>query len=256
MPYKSNKPEIHPNKMYQYLRLQLSPSPFTERKTAVDDASFEHMLVKAMTKSNADSPEWQREGARYLSALRANADAIHSGISAAGIPVTGFPADGISAHGMDAYRAVYGAADRVSRVNRHAMDPSAYDGIIRAAAERFGVREQLIRAVIATESSFRADAVSPAGAKGLMQLMDRTAASLGVTDPFDPVQNIMGGTRYLAQMLERFDGSEKLALAAYNAGPGRLEQLGIRNESDLFRHYDRLPLETQRYIPKVLGRIL
>jgi len=119
--------------------------------------------------------------------------------------------------------------------------PSDFDALIVAAAQRHGVDTALIRAVIAVESGYRPGAVSSAGAKGLMQLMDATAQGLGVTDPFDPAQNIDGGTRYLRMMLDRF-GEISLALAAYNAGPGAVERFG------------GIPpyAETQRYVPAVL----
>ncbi len=101
-----------------------------------------------------------------------------------------------------------------------------YERIIAAASQQHKVPTSLIKGVIAAESAGKADALSPAGAKGLMQLMDGTAGDLGVSDSFDPEQNIRGGTRYLQQMLGRFDGKRELALAAYNAGPGNVEKYG------------------------------
>ncbi len=103
--------------------------------------------------------------------------------------------------------------------------PTAFDEVIRAASRREGVDEQLVKAVVEAESGFNPKAVSQAGAKGLMQLMDGTARSLGVKDSFDPVSNIAGGTKFLRSMLDRF-GSVPLALAAYNAGPGAVEKYG------------------------------
>ncbi len=100
-----------------------------------------------------------------------------------------------------------------------------FDEAIRTAARREGVDENLVKAVVEAESSFNPKAVSPAGAKGLMQLMDGTARALGVKDPFDPAANVRGGARYLREMMDRF-GSVSLALAAYNAGPGAVEQYG------------------------------
>lgn len=131
--------------------------------------------------------------------------------------------------------------------------PSSYDSLIEAAGERYGVDPQLIKSVIRTESGFDNDSVSGAGAKGLMQLMDGTARSLGVNDSFDPEQNINGGTKFLSYLLNKYNGSERIALAAYNAGPGRVDRLGITNESELDEKYSQLPKETQRYILKVLG---
>ncbi|MEF2964704.1 lytic transglycosylase domain-containing protein [Paenibacillus sp. M1] len=124
------------------------------------------------------------------------------------------------------------------------------NALILEASRKYGVPESLIKAVIETESSFNPEAVSGAGAKGLMQLMDGTAYGLGVTDPFDPAQNIDGGTRYLSSQLKRF-GGENTALAAYNAGPGTLQRLGISNDQELMDKLHMLPKETQQYIAKI-----
>ncbi|MBD7967613.1 lytic transglycosylase domain-containing protein [Paenibacillus gallinarum] len=126
-----------------------------------------------------------------------------------------------------------------------------YDALIKQASLKYGVSESLIKAVIDTESSFNPNVVSSAGAKGLMQLMDGTAAGLGVTNAFDPAQSIDAGTRYLSYQLQRFNGEEKLALAAYNAGPGRVGRLGVDTDEELMTVMSRLPLETQRYITKI-----
>ncbi|NIK68420.1 MULTISPECIES: lytic transglycosylase domain-containing protein [unclassified Paenibacillus] len=130
---------------------------------------------------------------------------------------------------------------------------SDYDAMITEAAAKYGIDPELIRGVIRTESGFHSDAVSSAGAKGLMQLMDSTARGLGVTDSLDPRQNIDGGSKYLSYLLGKYNGNEQVALAAYNAGPGRIDRLGISTDSELLANLDKLPEETQRYIGKVLG---
>ena len=118
-----------------------------------------------------------------------------------------------------------------------------YGSLIVAAGQRYGIDPALIAAVIQVESGFDPRAVSPAGAKGLMQLMDATAAGLGVSDPFDPAQNVDGGARYLRDMLARFGGDLRLALAAYNAGPLAVERAGGVPDYP----------ETQAYVSKVLA---
>lgn len=100
------------------------------------------------------------------------------------------------------------------------------DRVFAAAASRFGIRMELLKAVARAESGFNPDAVSKAGAQGIMQLMPGTARALGVRNPFDPVENIFAGAAYLRSLLDRFGGNEVLALAAYNAGPGAVERAG------------------------------
>jgi len=101
-----------------------------------------------------------------------------------------------------------------------------YDPTIKAAATVFGLSTDLLKAVIIHESGGNPRAVSSKGAKGLMQLTDGTARDLGVTNPFDPVQNIFGGARFLAGLLKRFGGDLELALASYNAGMGAVLKYG------------------------------
>jgi hypothetical protein len=122
---------------------------------------------------------------------------------------------------------------------------SEFDAIIADHAQANGLSPVLVRAVIEAESAFNPRAVSSVGAMGLMQLMPGTAKDLGVSDPFDPVENIRGGTSYLRQLLDRFDGDVRLALAAYNAGPGAVER------------YDGVPpyRETRGYVAKISNRI-
>lgn len=130
---------------------------------------------------------------------------------------------------------------------------SQFDPLIQEASNKYGVDVSLVKAVIQQESDFNHQAVSPAGAKGLMQLMDGTGRGFGVTNPFDPRQNVDAGTHFLSNLIKKYNGNEGVALAAYNAGPGRVDRLGIRNDQDLANKLHLLPKETQAYVSQVLG---
>lgn len=127
-----------------------------------------------------------------------------------------------------------------------------YDDLINKYSQQNGVPVELTRAVIGKESSFNPKARSPKGAGGLMQLMPSTAADLGVSDVYDPEQNIDGGTRYLKQMLDKYEGDVPKALAAYNAGPGRVD----KNLATFGDKYDTvLPKETKDYVRKITAQM-
>jgi len=137
-----------------------------------------------------------------------------------------------------------GTGADVGAIDAPAMVPPAQiDALVSANATQQQVDPALIKAIIANESGFNANGTSKVGAQGLMQLMPGTAAGLGVTNAYDPSQNVMGGTKYIKGLLDRFNGDVKLAVAAYNAGPGAVEK------------YGGVPpyAETQNYVQNVLA---
>ncbi len=146
-------------------------------------------------------------------------------------------------HVLFTYMATCFACDVRSTVNFAStkLNRDAFRAEITAAALEFGVDEALLRAVVHAESAFNPNALSNKGAQGLMQLMPGTADDLGVDNPFDATQNIRGGAQYLAQQLKSFQGDEKLAMAAYNAGPGNVTKYGGVPPFD----------ETQVYVTRV-----
>lgn len=151
------------------------------------------------------------------------------------------------------------ASDRIERIERDSAlaKPTGWkqrdwttgqpriDQLIRANGSRFGVDPYLVFCVIEHESHFRTRAVSPKGAQGLMQLMPGTAARFGVRNPFDPAQNINGGTQYLKELLKMFGGRVDLALASYNAGEGAVLKYG--GKVPPYR-------ETREYVRRISGR--
>ncbi len=137
---------------------------------------------------------------------------------------------------------VPGAPTYVATRPAATTDRERYDDLVTEHASRQSLRPELVRAVIQVESGFNPTARSPKGAMGLMQLMPATARELGVRDAYDPGENIRGGTLYLRRLLDRYEGDEELALAAYNAGEGAVERYGRRVPP--YR-------ETQAYVKKV-----
>ncbi len=130
-------------------------------------------------------------------------------------------------------------------ISAHESSESAYDNYFQKAADTYGVPVALLKAVAKQESAFQSNIVSSAGAVGVMQLMPSTASYLGVSDPYNPEQNIMGGAKLLAELSQRYNGDIDRILAAYNAGAGAVDQ------------YNGIPpyAETQNFVVKVKANI-
>ncbi len=126
-------------------------------------------------------------------------------------------------------------------------DNPEIENAIKTASKKYGVDEKLIRTIIKIESNFDPNVKSWAGAMGLMQLMPENVSHYGVTNPYDISENIDAGTRHIKDYLNMYDGNLKMALAAYNCGPGTMQKRGVSSMSD----FNNLPLETQNYINKV-----
>ncbi len=141
-------------------------------------------------------------------------------------------------------------SESLTHTNKVSANVGNFDDVISEAGKRYGVSKSLLKALIHVESFFDPLAVSKKGAMGLMQIMPQNLQSLNIIDPFDPWENIMGGTRYLKEMLQRFSGDLTLALAAYNAGPTAVEKYRavppypetrayVKKVIEFFRHYKR-----------------
>lgn len=125
---------------------------------------------------------------------------------------------------------------------------NSLDKAISLVSKKYNVEEDFIRAMIKQESSFNPNAVSKSGAMGLMQLMPKTAESLGVKNPFDMLENLDGGVRYIKSLMEAFRGNKELALAAYNGGISRMNKRGVDTPEEIVK----MPEETRKYVKTVI----
>ncbi|MEL6878261.1 MAG: lytic transglycosylase domain-containing protein [Pseudomonadota bacterium] len=188
-------------------------------------------LVLTSAPARADVMEIDTDGARWVAGDRA-------------LAITAVPTGDGAADTVD-LNAMYVPAEIIADTAQHASAiPVIYAEKIQELSARFDLSPSLLEALVWQESRWRPNAVSHAGARGLAQLMPGTAKYLGV-DPDDPFQNLEGGARYLREQLDRFDGDLEKALAAYNAGPGRVERAGgIPNIR-----------ETRNYVAAIMGRL-
>ncbi|GAA0223536.1 lytic transglycosylase domain-containing protein [Metaclostridioides mangenotii] len=147
----------------------------------------------------------------------------------------------------------YNMAEKVVNVTSKDGDTKArIENAVALASKKYGVSENLIKAIIKVESNFNPNTVSSAGAKGLMQLMPENCRDLNVKNPFNIEENIDGGTRHIKEYLDLYKGDVKMALMAYNGGPTRMKKRGVVSPDDIYK----MPKETQNYVPKVMKHYL
>jgi soluble lytic murein transglycosylase-like protein len=195
------------------------------------------VVAGSAVQAQADVLELGSEGARWVAGPLAATPAVADPAAAPSLPLSATDAEWADAPAVPDHV--------IADPARHAAGiPPRYHAKIHELAARFDLSPSLLEAVVWQESRWNENAVSPVGAQGLAQLMPGTARYLGV-DSRDPFQNLEGGARYLREQLDRFDGDLEKALAAYNAGPGRVERAGgIPNIR-----------ETKQYVAAIMGRL-
>ena len=202
------------------------------------------LLALLTAPARADVMEIGENGAQWIAGQRMGMPA--SGLEMTAVQaaaVNGASAEIVSLDGSEAVAAVPANATSNPQLTAQGV-PAGYQAKVAELSARFDLSPSLIEALVWQESRWRANAVSPVGARGLAQLMPGTARDLGV-NPDDPFANLEGGARYLREQLDRFDGDLEKALAAYNAGPGRVIRA---NGVPRIR-------ETQNYVAAIMGRL-
>ncbi|MCL2220634.1 MAG: transglycosylase SLT domain-containing protein [Chitinispirillia bacterium] len=220
--------------MFKAMRGSIEDNPLIPKSMGED--IFTEMLDGEYAKMSAES------GSLGLAALILKeierCEGINTNSLDSNVPLWALERGGGTGAGRRSYS--YGGSDNTALIGKI---NTQWGDLITNISERFGVDANLVTAVIARESSGNPRAISPKGAKGLMQLMDGTAREMGVSYSFSPAENITGGVKYLKRMLDLHDGNEKLALASYNAGPGAVKK------------FNGIPpyKETQEYVRAVQG---
>ncbi|MBB3229045.1 hypothetical protein FHW69_003694 [Luteibacter sp. Sphag1AF] len=196
----------------------------------------------------ADGTTPVAKGSRVLRGAVYRVDRADGGVEYTNVPPGGSKGRAVTM--LFSYIATCAACDLHSPINWNsvALNLTAYGDVIHSASGEFGVDEALLRAIIHAESAFNPRAMSVKGAQGLMQLIPSTARDMGVLDAFDANQNIRGGARYLAMLLKNFNGDERLAAAAYNAGPGAvLKYNGVPPYDETRVYVERVGQLRKRY---------
>lgn len=214
--------------MINRIKIKETPDAFLKQAKKPAGAAFEAVLRSSMDTGNSPAPAVNRILAEFLAQM------INS------LLVRETDEDALYTAFLPPLLSEKAPASLNTAVSNKGQTGQDFEPVIAEAAEKYQVDPALIRSIISVESGGNPQAVSRAGASGLMQLMPGTWTELGVTDPFDPAQNIMAGTCYLKKLLNRYHGNVNLALAAYNWGMGNLE-----------KQPEAMPNETRRYISLV-----
>lgn len=208
----------------------------TGRRTTI--TAFRKVLQTEKSSADTDSTE-QTKSAQEQSRLNHSGVIFRDPDTGAAVRYVEAGSQEDTASSVNKTASASGTARKTTSAS--SMKTTKFDAYFKKAAEKYGVSESLLKGIAKAESNFNERDLSGSGAMGVMQLMPETARSLGVTDPYDPEQNIMGGAKCIAQKLKEFNGDVKLALAAYNAGSGAVKRAG------------GIPSKCQNYVKKVLS---